>query len=69
MYTPGISMKGIAEHFSPALQPYQVRELVEVTVTRLQDSYTKENKNELTKAGFGSCRLTNEIISVDYLLS
>lgn len=29
MNTPGVSIRDIAEHFSPALQPYQVRELIE----------------------------------------
>jgi hypothetical protein len=44
MYTPGISIKGIAEHFSPALQPYQVRELIEVTVARLPRFIYKQNQ-------------------------
>ncbi|PNF15072.1 hypothetical protein B7P43_G16543 [Cryptotermes secundus] len=30
MNTPGVSIKDIADHFSPALQPYQVRELTEM---------------------------------------
>jgi len=34
MYLPGVSIKSIAEHFSPALQPYQVRELIEVLSAR-----------------------------------
>jgi hypothetical protein len=34
MNTPGISVKDVAEHFSPALQPYQVRELIEVITER-----------------------------------
>ncbi|GFG28372.1 hypothetical protein Cfor_01748 [Coptotermes formosanus] len=34
MYSPGVSIKSIAEHFSPALQPYQVRELIEVMIAR-----------------------------------
>jgi hypothetical protein len=34
MNTPGISLKDMAEHFSPALQPYHVRELIEVISER-----------------------------------
>jgi hypothetical protein len=52
MYTPGISIKGVAEHFSPALQPYQVRELIEVTIARLPRFIYKQNQ-EWTKAGIG----------------
>jgi hypothetical protein len=34
MNTPGVSIKDIAEYFSPALQPYQVRELIEVIIAK-----------------------------------